>query len=79
MANISSTLMTTVDEVLSKEKFRLFTMKLSSEELDQISTCRQGILTATGLGGLFGLFGGKVALGPAPASFLLKSSVICGN
>ena len=69
----------TVDEVLSREKFRLFTMKLTSEELEQISTCRRGILGAVGLGSLFGLFGGKMALGPAPTSILLKSSLLAGN
>lgn len=68
-----------VDDVLSKSKFDIFTMKLTREELDQISTCRRGILGAIGLGGLFGLFGGKMAIGPSPASFLLKSSVTGGK
>ena len=69
----------TVDDVLSREKFRLFTMKLTAEELEQLSLCRRGILGAIGLGGLFGLFGGKIAIGPAPASTLLKCSVIGGK
>ena len=69
----------TVDDVLSREKFRLFTMKLTSEELEQLSHCRRGILGATGLGGLFGVFGGKMAIGPAPASIHLKSAVIGGK
>lgn len=76
---MSSSTAITVDDVLSREKFRLFTMKLTSEELEQLSLCRRGILGAMGLGGLFGVFGGKMAIGPTPASFLLKSSVIGGN
>lgn len=68
-----------VDDVLSREKFQLFTMNLTSEELEQISFCRRGILGASSLGAIFGVFGGKVALGPTPSSFLLKSIVIGGN
>jgi hypothetical protein len=68
-----------VDDVLSREKFQLFTMNLTAEELDQISLCRRGILCATSLGAIFGVFGGKVALGPAPSSILLKSVVVGGN
>lgn len=67
-----------VDDVLSREKFELFTMNLNSEELEQISLCRRGILGASSLGAIFGVFGGKVALGPTPSSFLLKSIVIGG-
>lgn len=68
----------TVDELLTKEKFRLFTMNLTSEELEQISKCRRGIFGASSLGAVFGVFGGRIALGPTPASFLLKSIVIGG-
>jgi hypothetical protein len=68
-----------VDDVLSREKFQLFTMNLTAEELDQISLCRRGILGATSLGAIFGVFGGKVALGPTPSSILLKSVVMGGN
>ena len=67
-----------VDDVLSREKFQLFTMKLTAEELEQISLCRKGILGASSLGAIFGVFGGKVALGPIPSSFLLKSIVMGG-
>lgn len=66
-------------EVLSREKFQLFTMNLSSEELEQISLCRKGILGASALGAILGSFGGKVALGPTPSSLLLKSIVIGGK
>lgn len=76
---MSSSPAITVDDVLSREKFLLFTMKLTAEELEQLSLCRRGILGAMGIGGLFGVFGGKMAIGPAPASLLLKSSVIGGK
>ena len=68
-----------VDEVLSKAKFELFSMDLSAEELEQISVCRKGILGASSLGAILGVLGGKVALGPTPTSFLLKSVVIGGT
>lgn len=69
----------TVDEILSKEKLRIFTIDLSKEELEQISLCRNGILGASGLGAIFGLFCGKIALGPTPSSTLLKSSIFGGK
>lgn len=68
-----------VDEILAKEKLRLFSMSLTAEELEQISNCRKGIIGSSGLGALFGLYGGRVALGPTPSSFLLKSIVIGGK
>lgn len=68
-----------VDDVLSREKFQLFTMKLTIEELEQILHCRRGILGASSLGAIFGVFGGKVALGPIPSSFLFKSIVMGGK
>lgn len=67
-----------IDDYLSQEKFRIFTMPLSQEELDQIKDCRHGIIGASSLGTLFGVFCGKIALGPAPASIFLKSLVIGG-
>lgn len=68
-----------VDDVLSREKLKLFTMNLTSDELEQISLCRRGILGCSGLGAIFGVFGGKIALGSAPASILLKSIVMVGK
>ena len=68
-----------VDEVLSRAKFQLFTMNLTSEELKQISLCRRGILGASSLGAIFGVFGGKVALSSSPSSLLLKSIVMGGK
>ena len=68
-----------VDTVLSAEKFRLITMDLTEEELNQISMCRRGILGASGIGAVFGLFGGKIALGPVPSTILVKSVVLGGK
>lgn len=67
-----------VDEFLNKEKFQLFRINLTSEELDQISLCRRGILGASGIGAIFGFFGGRIALGPVPSSIIIKSVVITG-
>lgn len=68
-----------VDEFLSKEKLRVFKINLTGEELEQISLCRRGIIGASGIGAIFGFFGGRIALGPVPSSILLKSVVITGN
>lgn len=79
MAELQQAKSVSVEEILSKEKFRIFSMNLTAEELEKISNCRRGIIGASGLGGLFGFFGGRVALGSAPSSFLLKSIVIGGK
>ena len=68
-----------VDQILAQEKYKLFTMDLTAEELGQIKLCRNGILSACGLGALFGIYGGKFALGSTPASRLTKSLITGGK
>lgn len=51
-------------------------MPLSAEELEQIADCRKGIIAAIAIGSVFGLFGGRMALGPKPANLFIKSLVI---
>lgn len=65
-----------MSELLIEEKRRIFTIPLSAEELEQISDCRKGICAAIAVGSTFGLFGGRMALGPKPANLLIKSLVI---
>lgn len=62
--------------LLSAEKWRIFTMRLSDEEIEQISLCRKGILVAVTLGSAFGLFCGRMAAGPGKANFLVKGAVL---
>ena len=51
-------------------------MPLTDAELAQISTCRQGISGAVVAGSVFGVFCGRMALGPGSANFLVKALVI---
>lgn len=65
------------EAALRNEKYRIFTMDLTNEELSHIETCRNGILGASAAGTLFGILCGKIALGSSMfAPILVKPLLI---